>query len=136
MTIQYRTAHPGPVDRISLYAQMKLRGIVLIGADADSYKVPGIFNPVTCDMKVRLCRANNIPARTLPLLAPYGEYEELDSDVNLVALHTHVETGRLEAHGPFSCIEEAYDYFPEHSSPCDTLVQVFAVQCNQGEIAA
>lgn len=62
-----------------------------------------------------------------PLQAPYGRYRPLvDSDTNLVAIHVN-DSGKIEAFGPFECDEEAYDYFPDHSSPHDTLVAVFAV---------
>ena len=62
-----------------------------------------------------------------PLLAPYGQYQSMVEDTPyLVAVHLH-ESGRIEAHGPFLCDEEAYDYFPIHSSPHDTQVVVFRV---------
>lgn len=85
-----------------------------------------------------LCRAvdvadeapNTAGGRTVihrALQAPYGRYRPLAAgDTKLVAVHVH-ESGRVEAYGPFESDEEAYDYFPDHSSPHDTWVAVFAV---------
>jgi hypothetical protein len=62
-----------------------------------------------------------------PLLAPYGRYRPLvEDDTNLVAIYVS-DSGRIQAFGPFESDIEAYDYFPDHSSPHDTLVAVFAV---------
>jgi hypothetical protein len=64
---------------------------------------------------------------TRALLAPYGRYLPLAvGKSNLVAVHVH-DSGRIEVYGPFICKEEAYDYFPDHSSPHDTQVVVFRV---------
>jgi hypothetical protein len=69
----------------------------------------------------------SVVALPYPLLAPFGQYHPMvEGTPYLVAAHLH-DSGRIEAFGPFSCDEDAYDYFPDHSSPHDTQVVVFEV---------
>lgn len=66
--------------------------------------------------------------RIRDLEAPYGLYLELSpGETNIVAVHRHVETGVIRAHGPFQTHAEAYDYFPDDASPETTVVSVAEV---------
>jgi len=86
-----------------------------------------VLTPGARPEAVRIASAAPEGSPSRPLQAPWGGFRELAADGdNLVAVHLH-DSGRIEAFGPFSCDEEAYDYFPDHSSPHDTLVAVFAV---------
>lgn len=109
--------------------ELQQRRLVLEGTDSAAlvaYCLVFAKDPAESLPPVAQVPSKTVRVRTL--LAPYGRYLPLAARVqHLVAVHVH-DSGRIEVYGPFICEDEAYDYFPDHSSPHDTQVVVFKVR--------
>jgi hypothetical protein len=110
--------------------ELRVRTLLIGGSRASKLLAHSILHKTTADRQVSNLQGTGVPTLSRPLQAPYGEYQPLSAEqTNIVSVHFS-DIGTIEAYGPFASDEEAYDYFPDHSSPHETTVAVFSVPAN------
>jgi hypothetical protein len=107
--------------------ELSIRTLLIGGFHAPKLIAHCVLHKYLANRQVEAQQSAGIPIRMRPLQAPHGQYQPLFLGLtNIVAVHIK-DTGQISAFGPFDSTEDAYDYFPDDSSPHDTTVLVFTV---------
>jgi hypothetical protein len=125
--VENPVVHQLPPNTPDQDKELAIRMLLIGGLLAPNLFAHYVVHKDEANRQMALQQAAGAPVRARELKAPYGEYRPLTiGRTNIVAIHVK-DTGTISAFGPFDSAEDAFDYFPDDSSPHDTTVSVFTV---------